>query len=141
MLWERSCILAGNLGVMKRQVEACTRYANERIQYGHPIAAYPAVTDKIIAMQMRLEAARLLLYRIACENQAGAGATLTAAMAKYYVGEAWVQTCLDAIQIHGGYGITVDYEFERELRDALCGRIYSGTSEIQKNLISRSLGL
>ena len=62
-------------------------------------------------------------------------------MVKLYLSDCWVKTCEDAIQVHGAYGYTVEGEFERELRDALGSKIYSGTSEIQKNLIAGMLGL
>jgi hypothetical protein len=64
-----------------------------------------------------------------------------ASLAKLHVGEAWIQSCLDAVQIHGGYGYMTEYEAERDLRDAVGGTLYSGTSEIQKALIARGLGL
>ena len=66
---------------------------------------------------------------------------IDAAIAKLYLSECWVQSCLDAIQIHGGYGYTTEYELERDLRDSVAGRIYSGTSEIQRNIIAARLGL
>ena len=66
---------------------------------------------------------------------------MDAAIAKLYLSEAWVQSCLDAVQIHGGYGFTTEYEIERDLRDSVGGRLYSGTSEIQQNIIARYLGL
>ena len=62
-------------------------------------------------------------------------------MVKLHISDSWVKNCEDAIQIHGGYGYTVEYEMERELRDAMGSRLYSGTSEIQKNLIASLLGL
>jgi alkylation response protein AidB-like acyl-CoA dehydrogenase len=66
---------------------------------------------------------------------------MDAAITKLYLSESCVQSSLDAIQIHGGYGYTTDYHLERDLRDAVGGRLYSGTSEIQRNIIARSLGL
>jgi alkylation response protein AidB-like acyl-CoA dehydrogenase len=66
---------------------------------------------------------------------------MDAAIAKLYMSESWVQSCLDAIQIHGGYGFTTEYELERDLRDSIGGKLYSGTSEIQRNIIARALGL
>jgi alkylation response protein AidB-like acyl-CoA dehydrogenase len=71
----------------------------------------------------------------------GRDATLEAAVAKTFVSEANVRTHLDAVQIHGGYGYTTEFEIERALRDALGGTIYSGTSEIQRRIIARYLGL
>jgi alkylation response protein AidB-like acyl-CoA dehydrogenase len=66
---------------------------------------------------------------------------MEAAMTKLHLSECWIKSCEDAIQIHGGYGYTVECELERELRDAMGSRLYSGTSEIQKNLIASLLGL
>jgi alkylation response protein AidB-like acyl-CoA dehydrogenase len=65
---------------------------------------------------------------------------MEAALAKLYISEAWVQSCQDALQIHGGYGYLSDTEVERELRDALGSRLYSGTSEIQRQVIAKWLG-
>lgn len=141
MEWERSCILAGNLGAMQRQLETCVDYANERVQYKHPIASYPAIGDKMVNMKVRLEAARLLLYKVAWAKQQKQDATMEAAMVKIFLSEAYVQSCLDAVQIHGAYGFTIEGEMERELRNALGGKLYSGTSEIQRNILARRLGL
>ena len=66
---------------------------------------------------------------------------MEAAMAKLYISEAWVQSCLDAMQIHGGYGYITEVELERELRDALGSKLYSGTSEIQRQMIAQFMGL
>jgi alkylation response protein AidB-like acyl-CoA dehydrogenase len=68
-------------------------------------------------------------------------AGMEAAIAKLHLSESLVKSCLDAIQIHGGYGFTTEYELERELRDSVASTLYSGTSEIQKNIIARYLGL
>ena len=90
---------------------------------------------------MRLETGRLLLYKAAWLKSQGRPALREASVATLYVSEATVQTCLDAIQIHGGYGYTTEYEMERDLRDAISGKIYSGTSEIQKVIIAGFQGL
>ncbi len=66
---------------------------------------------------------------------------MDAAIAKLYLSEAWVKSCLDAVQIHGGYGFTTEFELERDLRDSIGGTLYSGTSEIQRNIIAHQLGL
>jgi alkylation response protein AidB-like acyl-CoA dehydrogenase len=66
---------------------------------------------------------------------------MDAAIAKLYLSGAWVKSCLDAIQIHGGYGYTTEFELERDLRDSIGGTLYSGTSEIQRNIIAHHLGL
>ena len=141
MEWERSCILASTLGTMQRQLEHSVRYAKERRQFGKPIGQFQSVSNRLAEMKVRLETARLLLYRAAWMKQQGCPAGLEAAAAKLYVSEAMVQNGLDAIQIHGGYGYTTEYGFERELRDAVGSTLYSGTSEIQRAIIARHLGL
>ncbi len=141
MEWERICILAGHLGMMQRLLETSVKYAKERHQFGKPIGEFPAVSDKIADMDIRLESARLLLYKAAWLKSKGRHPLREAAIAKAYLGEACVQSCLEAIQIHGGYGYMTEYQIERELRDAIAGKIYSGTTEIQKSIIARFHGL
>jgi alkylation response protein AidB-like acyl-CoA dehydrogenase len=141
MEWERICILAGHLGMMQRLLETSVKYAKERHQFGKPIGDFPAVSDKIADMDIRLESARLLLYKAAWLKSKGRHPLREAAIAKAYLGEACVQSCLEAIQIHGGYGYMTEYQIERELRDAISGKIYSGTTEIQKSIIARFHGL
>lgn len=141
MEWERACILGNNLGAMQRQLEICVKYANERHQFKKPISQFQSISNKIVDMKVRLETSRWLLYKVSWAKQNKVDATMDAAIAKLYLSEAWVQSCLDAIQIHGGYGYTTEYELERDLRDAVGGRLYSGTSEIQRNIIARTLGM
>lgn len=141
MEWERICILAGHLGMMQRMLETSVKYAQERHQFGKPIGEFPAVSDKIADMDIRLEAARLLLYKAAWLKSKGRHPLREAAIAKAFVGEAAVLSCLDTIQIHGGYGYMTEYQIERDLRDAIGGKIYSGTTEIQKNIIARFNGV
>jgi L-prolyl-PCP dehydrogenase len=92
-------------------------------------------------MKLRLESARLLLYKACWSFDRGADATLGISMAKLAISEAAIQSGLDAIQIHGGIGYTTELGIERELRDAIPGTLFSGTSEIQRDLIARELGL
>jgi alkylation response protein AidB-like acyl-CoA dehydrogenase len=139
--WERSCILASLVGGMERQLERCIEYAKGRKQFGKPIGKYQSVANKIVDMKVRMETARLILYKVAWMKQAHGKATMDAAIAKLYLSESWVRSCLDAIQIYGGYGYTTEYELERDLRDSVASTLYSGTSEIQRNIIARYLGL
>ena len=141
MEWERSLIQASAVGTMQRLLDRCIRYARERHQFGQPIGRFQSVANKIVDMQVRLENSRLLLYKVGWLKQQGRRAMMEAAMAKLFVSDCLVQTCLDAIQIHGGYGYLTESELERELRDAVPGSIYSGTSEIQRVIIARYLGL
>ncbi|HLC40977.1 MAG TPA: acyl-CoA dehydrogenase family protein [Methylomirabilota bacterium] len=141
MEWERTCILASQLGTMQRLLETSAEYSKGRKQFGKPIGRFQAVSGKIAEMDVRLETARLVLYKAAWLKQQGKRAPREASIAKLYVSEACVASCLDAMQIHGGYGYMTEFQIERELRDALAGRIYSGTSEIQKLIISGLRGL
>ena len=141
MDWERSCILANTVGSMQRQLEACVAYAKERRQFGQPIGKFQAVAHRIVEMKLRLEAGRLLLYRLGWLKREGKPAPLDSALVKLYLGESFMQSSLDALQIHGGYGYLTESELEREVRDAVASRIYSGTSDIQRNLVASHLGL
>jgi alkylation response protein AidB-like acyl-CoA dehydrogenase len=139
MNWERGCILASAVGSMQRSLEKCIRYAKERRQFGQPIAKFQLVASKIVDMKMRVESARHMLYYCAWLRGQGKSAYLEAAMTKLYISDCWVKSCEDAIQIHGGYGYMTDYEVERELRDAIGSKLYSGTSEMQRNIVASLL--
>jgi alkylation response protein AidB-like acyl-CoA dehydrogenase len=141
MEWERSCILGSHVGAMERQLEGCIRYARERRQFGQPIGKFQAVANRIAEMRVRLETARLLLYQVAWLKQTGKPAIMEAALAKLYLSECFVQSSLDAIRTYGGYGYTTELEVERDLRDSIGGTLYSGTSDIQRMIIARWLGL
>lgn len=141
MEWERGCILASAVGTMQRQLERCISYARDRRQFGQPIGNFQAVSHRIVEMKVRLETARLLLYRLASLMDANKATALDSALTKLYLSECFVQSSLDALQIHGGYGYMHEFELERDVRDAIAGRIYSGTSEMQRNIVARYLGL
>ena len=141
MEWERGCILASCLGVMRRQLEECVRHARERKQFGRPIGKNQSVANRIVDMRVRLETCRPLVYRIGLLKDAGKPAVLEAAMAKLHVSQCFVQSSLDAVQVFGGYGYMTEQQIERDLRDAVGSGLYSGTSEIQRNIIARALGL
>lgn len=141
MEWERSSILASHIGAMERQLETSIRYARERRQFGQPIGKFQSISNRIADMKVRLETARLLLYKVAWSKKVGKSAVLDAALAKLYLSECFVQSSLDAVRIHGGYGYMTEFEVERDLRDAIGGTLYSGTSDIQRVIIARWLGL
>ena len=141
MDWERSCILASAVGSMQRQLEQSITHAKERRQFGQPIGRFQAVSHRIVDMKLRLETARLLLYRLGWLKSNGKPTALDSALVKLHLGESFLATSLDALHIHGGYGYLTESELEREVRDAVAGRIYSGTSEIQRNLVASHLGL
>ena len=141
MTWERGCILAAAVGTMQRLLETCIRYANERKQGGQSIGKFQQVANKIVNMKMRTENSRHMLYKCAWAAGHRSSVYLEAAMAKLEISENWVRCCEDAIQVHGGYGYMVEYEMERELRDSIASKLYSGTSEIQRNIIASLIGL
>jgi hypothetical protein len=141
MRWERSLILAAAVGTMRRQLERCVAYARERDQFGVPIGSFQAVSHPLAEMRLRLQTAHLMLYRVAALLDAGKATDTDAAMTKLHLSEALVQSSLAALQIHGGYGYVTESGLERDVRDALGSRIYSGTSEMQRNVIARHFGL
>jgi alkylation response protein AidB-like acyl-CoA dehydrogenase len=141
MEWERACILASHLGAMERQLETCISYARERQQFGQAIGKFQSVSNRIVDMKVRLETARLLIYKVAWLKQQGKPGAQEAALAKLYLSECFLQSSLDAVRVHGGYGYMTEFEVERDLRDAVGGTIYSGTSDIQRTIAARLLGL
>jgi alkylation response protein AidB-like acyl-CoA dehydrogenase len=141
MEWERGCILATCLGVMRRQLEACIAHARSRKQFGRSIGKFQSVANKIVDMKVRLETCRPLVYRIGHLKDNDRPAHQEAAIAKLYVSDCFVKSSLDAIQIFGGYGYMRDQGVESDLRDAVGATIYSGTNEIQRNIIAGTLGL
>ncbi|MCI0434800.1 MAG: acyl-CoA dehydrogenase family protein [Gemmatimonadetes bacterium] len=141
MEWERACILGSHVGAMEKQLETCIRYARDRKQFQQSIGRFQSVSNRIADMKVRLETCRLILYRVAWLKKIGKSAVSDAAIAKLYISECFVQSSLDAVRIHGGYGYMTEFEVERDLRDAIGGTLYSGTSDIQKNIIARLLGV
>ncbi|MEM7023931.1 MAG: acyl-CoA dehydrogenase, partial [Pseudomonadota bacterium] len=141
MDWERSFIFASHVGSMARQLDDCIAYAQQREQYGQPIGGFQSVSNRIVEMKRRLETSRLLLYKLAWMKEQGRSALMEAALAKLHLGEAFAANSLDAMRIFGAKGYLSEFEVERDLRDSLGGVIYSGTSDIQRNIIARILGL
>jgi len=141
MDWERSLLVASHVGVIERLMETSIAYARTRSQFGQPIGKFQAVAHKIADMKTQLEAARLLTYRSAWRLDHARNASLDASITKLFVSETLLKVALDTVQIHGGYGFMAEYDVERTLRDAVGGTIYSGTSEMQRNIIARWLGL
>jgi alkylation response protein AidB-like acyl-CoA dehydrogenase len=141
MDWERSLILATAVGSMQRQLERAVSQAKERRQFGQPIGKFQAVAHRIVDMRVRVEAARLLLYHTAWKKSLGKSTAVEASIAKLFISEAYLHSSLDLLQVHGAYGYMEESELEREVRDAIGSRIYSGTSDIQRNIIASRMGL
>lgn len=141
MDWERALLVAGHVGAMERLLETAINHARTRQQFGQTIGKFQAVSHKIADMKVQLEAARLLAYRAAWKLGNARSASLDSSIGKLFVSESLLKCALDTVQLHGGYGFMVESGVERTLRDAVGGTIYSGTSEMQRNIIARWLGL
>lgn len=141
MVWERACLFALYVGAMERQLEEAVAFARERRQGKQAIAKYQAISHRIADMKLRLEAARLLLYKACWTLDQRMDPTMEVALSKIAVSEAAVESAIDLVRIHGGAGVIQEVGVERGVRDALPGVIFSGTSEIQRNLIATRLGL
>jgi len=136
--WDRSTLLAPFIGAISFLIDRCSRYAQEREQFGRPIASFQAVRHKIANLKIFLEASRSLVYRIAwCKDQGRPLNHLEAAVAKLFIGDWSLQPVNDAVLVFGGYGYCREYDVERVLRDSRLAPIGGGTSDIQKVLISR----
>lgn len=139
--YDRCTILASTLGTMQRQLETSIAYVKSRKQFGAPISSQQSVANRIVEMKLRIETSRLLLYKTAWLMQQGKPCTLEAAMLKLHLSEAYVSSSIDAIRNHGGKGYLVKNGIEQDLRDAIGGVIYAGTSDIQRNIIAKLMGL
>ena len=135
----RISIAALSLGIGEGAYEAAKQYAQERTQFGRPIAKFQAIGFKLADMATELEASELLTMQAANQKDRGEQTTRISSMAKYYASETAVQIANEAVQIFGGYGFTKDYPVEKHYRDVKLCTIGEGTTEIQKLVISRQL--
>ncbi|MHC4945777.1 MAG: acyl-CoA dehydrogenase family protein [Planctomycetota bacterium] len=127
------------LGIAQGALDKAVEYAKMRVQFGKPIIEHQGVGFKLADMAANIEAARLLVYNAARLKMAKKPFSKEAAIAKLFASEMAVKAASDAIQIHGGYGYSVEYQVERYYRDAKLCTIGEGTSEIQKLVIARTL--
>ncbi len=141
MEWERSFIAASFIGAMEYQLDSGVEYAKKRHQFGQPIGKFQSVANRLADMKVRLETARLLLYRVAWLKDRGESAAMDAAIANLYIAECFADSSMDAMRNFGARGYLEEFDTARDLRDALGGLIYSGTSDVQRVTISRLLGL
>lgn len=132
-------IAAQALGIAQGAIDATIEYVKERKQFGRPISAFQNTQFQLAAMQTKVDAARLLVYRAADMKQRKEVYSVEAAMAKLYASDVAVEVTNKAIQLHGGYGYMREYDVERMMRDAKITEIYEGTSEVQKMVISANM--
>ena len=137
----RTAIGAMAIGIARGALEDCIEYAQQRQQFGRPISKFQAIQWKIVDMATEIEAARLLVYKAAFLEDQKVRFTKEASMAKLFASEMAMQATRNAIQVFGGYGYTRDYPLERYFRDIKLCEIGEGTSEVQRMVIARQLGL
>jgi short-chain 2-methylacyl-CoA dehydrogenase len=133
-------VAAMGVGLAQGALDEALRYAKQRKAFGRRISSFGAIQAKLADMSSEIEAARLLVYRAACEKDAERNFTLTAAQAKLKTGRLAVRCAEEAVQIHGGYGYIEEYPVCRFYRDAKILTIGEGTDEIQQMVIARALG-
>jgi alkylation response protein AidB-like acyl-CoA dehydrogenase len=141
MRWEVLCTFIVAIGAMQRRLERCIAHVRSRRQFGRPIGSFQSVANKVVDMRIAIETARRWLYHSAARLLHDEDASIDIAIAKLLASEANVASALAAVQIFGANGYTRRCGLEAELRDAVAGTIYSGTSEIQRDRIARMLGL
>lgn len=141
MKWEILCSFIINVGEMQRRLEKCMQYARTRKQFGSAIGKYQAIAHKLVEMKIAVETSRDWLYRAGDRFQKGENVSMDISIAKLLTSEYNVASAMNAIQIFGGYGYMTEYGLEKDLRQAIAGTIYSGTSEIMRNKIASLLGL
>jgi len=132
-------IAAQALGIAQGALDATVTYVKERKQFGRSISAFQNTQFELANMKTKIEAARLLVYKAANKKDEGKPYSVEAAMAKLYASEVAMEVTTKAVQLHGGYGYTREYDVERMMRDAKITEIYEGTSEVQRMVISADL--
>jgi acyl-CoA dehydrogenase len=134
--WERTVLVAGSIGSMQSMLDNGVLYAKQRQQFNQPIIRFQAIQDKIARTRMKLDAARLLIYKSATRKDMGIPAPIESSIAKLYATEASNEVAYDIGQIYGGYSFIHEFPIERAYRDARLGTIGGGTSEIMRSIIA-----
>jgi alkylation response protein AidB-like acyl-CoA dehydrogenase len=132
-------IAAQALGIASGAYELALAYSKERKAFGKPIHEHQTIAFKLADMATNIEAARLLCLKSAQLKDAGENYDLASSMAKLFASKVAMETTVEAVQVHGGYGFVKEYHVERLMRDAKITQIYEGTSEVQKIVISRAI--
>lgn len=141
LTWEILCLFVMAVGEMQHRLERCLDYAKNRRQFGQFIGSFQFVADKIVNSKIGVETSRKWLYDTAERHTNRENVTMDIAIAKLLTSEANVTSAMAAVQLFGGRGYLTEYGLEKDLRNAIAGTIYSGTSEIQRRRIATMLGL
>ncbi len=137
--YSRPGVAAAAVGLQRRALEECVKYAKEREAFGVPIYQHQAIGHKIADMAINYEASRLLVWQAAWQVESGVVNPKVPAYAKAFAADMATKAAVDAVQVFGGYGFMKEYPVEKLLRDVKIFQIYEGTSEIQRNIIVREL--
>ncbi len=129
------------IGCAQQVIEDAVRYAGEREQFGQPIGKFQAIAHLLADLQVEVDAARWLLYRAAWIVDSGARCVKEASMANLACTEALLHVTEEAMRVYGGYGLTMEFDIQRHFRDARLFVIGDGSSQIQRNIIARMMGL
>ena len=140
MLWEKMLVSAYHLGAMERQYGMVYQYAERRKQFGQAILENQAVYHKLIEMKIRIQTCRQMLFSAAERFDQGKGDKQQSAMLKLYSSDCKIKNSLDSVAIMGAYGILQESAAEKQMRDSLCARHYSGTNEMQERILYDTLG-
>jgi len=132
-------VAAQALGIAEGALEEATKYMKERKQFGKPLSAFQGLQWMVAELDVKIEAAKLLVYKAAFNKDNGLPYTVEAARAKLFASETAMEVTTKAVQIFGGYGYTKEYPLERMMRDAKITEIYEGTSEVQRMVIAGNL--
>ncbi|MCB9093195.1 MAG: acyl-CoA dehydrogenase family protein [Halobacteriovoraceae bacterium] len=135
----RPLVASSAVGGMQRCLELSLQYSKERKQFNVALAKHQAIQFMIANMGMKTEAARLLVYKAACQLDSGEQNTMTASYAKGFAADSFMEVATDAVQVYGGYGYSKEYPVEKLMRDAKLIQIYEGTSQIQRLVMAREL--
>lgn len=140
---ERLILAATMLGIGQRALDDTLAYVKERRQFGRPIGSFQALQHRLADLATELQAARLMTYWVATLTDEAPDRMLPreASMVKLFVTEAVKRATLEGMQLMGGYGYSSEYDMERLVRSSLASTIYGGTSEIQRNIVAKTLGL
>lgn len=141
MKWEIVISFIINVGEMETMMQKTIAYSKDRKQYGQPISKFQAVSHKISNMKIGVETSRQMLYKAGSDMLRKVNSTNSLAIAKIVTSEAFVAAALDCQQIFGGYGYMKESGIDKYIRNSVASKIYSGSSEVQRNTIASMLGL
>lgn len=139
--YERLCLSAARTGAAGAALADALEYGKQRQQFGRPITDFQAVAHRLADMQVLVDISQMMVYRYAARLDAGLATTRDAATLKLYTCEAYKQVADMGLQVLGGYGYTMEYDLQRHFRESRLGVIGAGTSDIQRNIIARTMGI